>query len=54
MVELSLAPQDGGVLQISPLDILAIFSFFYLANRLVRRLFPRFLGRDIPAAKKAQ
>ena len=51
MAELTLQVQDGGILQITPLDILAIFSLFYLASRLARRLFPRFLGRDIPAKK---
>ena len=50
--------QEGGILKITPFDILAIFSAFYLASRLARHLFPRFLGREIPAkkvpAKKAQ
>lgn len=55
---MDLTPQEGGILKITPFDILAIFSAFYLASRLARHLFPRFLGREIPAkkvpAKKAQ
>ena len=43
--------QEGGILKITPFDILAIFSAFYLASRLARHLFPRFLGREIPAKK---
>ena len=52
------AAQEGSVLKITPFDVLAIFSAFYLASRLARHLFTRFLGREIPAkkgpAKKAQ
>ena len=29
---------DGGILRVTPLDVLAVISFFYLARLLVRRL----------------
>ena len=31
--------QDGGVIRVSPLDVLAVISFFYLCGKLARYLF---------------
>ena len=42
---------DGSILRITPLDILAIFSAFYLAAKLVQRLFRRTAP---PVLKKGQ
>ena len=33
------AEQDGGVIRVSPFDVLAIISFFYLCGKLARYLY---------------
>ena len=39
MADLFAAEQDGGVIRVSPFDVLAIISFFYLCGKLARYLY---------------
>ena len=32
-------PQEGGVIRVSPFDVLAVIAFFYLCGKLARYLF---------------